>query len=58
MNAALRAVIAAIIWLATSANVSGGVDLIFSDSFEECLSEPLALWSGSGDGTSWSDPLN
>jgi hypothetical protein len=40
MSAAVRAVIVAMNWLATSAKVSGGVDLIFSDSFEECLAEP------------------
>jgi hypothetical protein len=58
MSAAVRAVIVAMNWLATPAKVSGGVDLIFNDSFEECLAEPLVLWSGGGDGTSRSDPLN
>ena len=38
-------------------------DLIFSDGFEVCKSDPMvpvdALhWDGGGDKSSWSDPLN
>ncbi len=32
--------------------------IVFKDSFEDCLVEPLTSWSGGGDGVTWSDPLN